>query len=42
MECTTGFQELVSEWSFPVTELVFDDPIAFDAPDGVFDANADA
>ena len=40
MEPTAGFQNSVPEACFPIPDFVFDDPIAFDPSDDMFDPNA--
>ena len=40
MEPTAGFQNSIPETCFPISDFVFDDPIAFDPTDGMFDPNA--
>ena len=39
MESTARFQNSVPEAWFPIANFVFDDPIAFDPADGMFDTN---
>ena len=40
MEPTAGFQNNVPGACFPIPDFVFDDPIAFDPADDMFDPNA--
>ena len=39
MESTARFHNSVPEAWFPIANFVFDDPIAFDPADGMFDTN---
>lgn len=38
---TASFHDSISKASFPVTNFVFDDAIAFDAANGMFNAHAE-
>ena len=40
VECAAGFPQVVTEATFPDPHLVFDATIAFDAADGVLNADA--
>ena len=40
MQPTTGFKNSILKARFPIPDFVFDNPITFDATNGVFNANS--